>query len=69
MTNSRPEHPRLAPRPYEDGSGWYVETHWTRATERIGHFATYSEARNWITLEATSYFVLRELGSMMKHSA
>jgi hypothetical protein len=68
MANAHSERPYLAPRPFEDGSGWYVEAQWiTRAKEKIGHFATYAEARNWITLESTSYFVLREIGSMVKH--
>jgi hypothetical protein len=54
--------PYLAPRPHEDGSSWYVEAKWIdRATEQLGRFDTYSEARNWITLEAATYFVLREL--------
>ena len=62
------EIPYLAPRPFEDGSGWYVEAKWVhRATEKLGRFDTYSEARNWITLESTSYFVLREMGSIVKH--
>jgi hypothetical protein len=61
------EHPLLAVRPREDRSGWYVEAWWTnRPSENIGHFATQSEARNWITLESTSYFVLREIESMIK---
>jgi hypothetical protein len=61
------EHPLLAVRPREDRSGWYVEAWWTnRPSENIGHFATQSEARNWITLESTSYFVLREIDSMIK---
>ena len=56
------EIPYLAPRPYEDGSGWYVEAKWIgHATERLGRFDTYSEARDWIALESTTYFVLREL--------
>jgi hypothetical protein len=43
----------------------YVEAWWTnRPSENIGHFATQSEARNWITLESTAYFVLREIESM-----
>jgi len=59
----------LAPRQFEDGSGWYVEAQWIkRAKEKLGHFATLAEARNWIMLESTSYFVLRELGSMIKHA-
>jgi hypothetical protein len=58
--------PYLIPRPFDDGSGWYVEAQWVgRATEKIGHFATYSEASNWIALESHSYFVLREIGSMV----
>jgi hypothetical protein len=61
IAGSQPPH--LSPRP-ERGPGWYVEAKWpTGATEKIGQFATYSEARNWIALESTSYFVLRELGS------
>ena len=51
----------------EDKSGWYVEAWWiNRPLEKIGHFATHSEARNWITLKSTSYFVLREIESMIK---
>jgi hypothetical protein len=61
------EHPLLAVRPREDKSGWYVEAWWTnRPSENIGQFATQSEARNWITLESTSYFVLREIEAMIK---
>ena len=61
------EYPLLAVRPREDKSGWYVEAWWVkRPLEKIGHFATYFEARNWIMLESTSYFVLREIGSMIK---
>jgi hypothetical protein len=63
----KPEYPLLAVRPREDKSGWYVEAWWTnRPSENIGHFATQSEARNWITLESTSYFVLREIEPMIK---
>ena len=63
------EIPYLAPRPFEDGSGWYVEAQWIhRAKENIGQFATFAEAREWITLESISYFVLREIGSMVKRS-
>jgi hypothetical protein len=55
--------PYLALRPYDDGSGWYVEAKWVaRATEQLGRFDTYSEARDWMALESTAYFVLRELG-------
>jgi hypothetical protein len=55
--------PYLAPRPYEDGSGWYVEAKWIgRAAERLGRFETYSQAREWILLESAAYFVLREIG-------
>jgi len=65
---AKPEFPLLAVRPREDKSGWYVEAWWTnRPSENIGHFATQSEARNWITLESTSYFVLREIELMIKH--
>jgi hypothetical protein len=63
------EQPNLIPRPRERGPGWYVEVQWIdRASEKIGQFATYSEARNWIALESTSYFVLREIGSMVDQS-
>jgi hypothetical protein len=63
MGIARSEQPHLTPRP-ERGPGWYVEAKWTTGeTEKIGHFATYSEARSWIALESTSYFVLRELGA------
>jgi hypothetical protein len=58
--------PYLAPRPYEDGSGWYVEAKWIgRATEQLGRFDTYYEAGTWITLESTTHFVLREIESMV----
>jgi|HubBroStandDraft_4_1064222.scaffolds.fasta_scaffold294958_2 hypothetical protein len=68
MATARSKHPYLAVRPCEDKSGWYVEVWWiNRPLEKIGHFATHSEARNWITLESTSYFVLREIESMIKH--
>jgi hypothetical protein len=64
---AKPEYPLLAVRPREDKSGWYVEAWWTnRPSENIGDFATQSEARNWITLESTAYFVLREIESMIK---
>jgi hypothetical protein len=56
--------PYLAPRPHHDRAGWYVEAQWVgRAKEQLGRFDTYSEARDWIDLESTSYFVLREIGS------
>ena len=62
------EIPYLAPRPFEDGSGWYVEAKWVHhAAEKLGRFDTYSEARNWIALESSSYFALREIGSVIKH--
>jgi hypothetical protein len=62
------EIPYLTPRPFEDGAGWYVEAQWIgRPTERLGRFAIYSEAHNWITLESAAYFVLRELGQSVKH--
>ena len=55
--------PYLTPRPYDDGSGWYVEAQWIgRATEQLRRFDTYSGARDWIALESVAYFVLRELG-------
>jgi hypothetical protein len=54
--------PYLTPRPFEDGSGRYVEAQWIgRPTERLGRFAVYSEANDWIALESAAHFVLREL--------
>jgi hypothetical protein len=62
------EIPYLTPRPFEKGGGWYVEAQWIgRPTERLGRFAVYSEASNWIALESAAYFVLRELGQTVKH--
>jgi hypothetical protein len=59
--------PYLTPRPFDDGSGWYVEAQWVgRRTEQLGHFTIYSEARDWIALQSTAYFVLRELGLPIK---
>jgi hypothetical protein len=61
--------PYLTPRPFEDGTGWYVEAQWVgRPAELLGHFKTNSEASNWINLESIAYFVLRELESMIKYS-
>jgi hypothetical protein len=54
--------PILTPRAFEDGSGWHAEAYWIgRPPERLGRFAIYSEANDWITLESAAYFVLREL--------
>ncbi len=61
--------PNLTPRPFEDGSGWYVEAQWVgRPTERLGRFAIYAEASDWIALQSAVYFVLRELEHPVKHS-
>jgi hypothetical protein len=63
------EIPYLTPRPFEDGSGWYVEAQWIgRPAEKLGRFATSSEARDWIALESTPHFVLRELGQTVKNA-
>jgi hypothetical protein len=35
--------------------------------EKLGHFASHSDAREWIEFESTSYFVLREIESMIKN--
>ena len=60
--------PYLTPRPFEDGSGWYVEAQWVgRSTERLGRFAIYAEASDWIALQSAVYFVLRELEHPVKH--
>jgi hypothetical protein len=67
MATARSECPYLAVRPCEDRSGWYVEAWWIRRPlEKIGHFPTHSDARNWIELESTSYFVLREIELMIR---
>jgi hypothetical protein len=59
--------PILTPRAFEDGSGWYVEVYWIgRPAERLGRFAIYTEASDWIRLESAAYFVLRELGQVVK---
>ena len=61
--------PYLTPRPFEDGSGWFVEAQWVgRPTERLGCFAIYAEASEWIALQSAVYFVLRELAHPVKHS-
>jgi hypothetical protein len=61
------EIPYLTPRRFEDGSGWYVEVYWIgRPMEQSGRFAFYSEAPDWIALEAVAFFVLRELGQTVK---
>jgi hypothetical protein len=63
------EIPYLTPRPFEDGSGWYVEVQWIgRPTEQLGRFAIYADASEWITLQSTAYFVLRELERLVKRS-
>jgi hypothetical protein len=59
--------PILTPRTLEDGSGWYVEAYWMgRPKERLGRFAAYSDANDWIVLESAAYFVLRELGQSIE---
>jgi hypothetical protein len=61
--------PYLTPRPFEDGSGWFVEAQWVgRPTERLGRFAIYAEASDWIALQSAVYFVLRELQHPVMHS-
>jgi hypothetical protein len=63
------EIPYLTPRPFEDGSGWYVEAQWiARPAEKLGRFGTSAEARDWIALESTAHFVLRELGQTIKNA-
>jgi hypothetical protein len=67
MATAHSGRPYLAVRPCEDRSGWYVEAWWiNRPLEKIGQFGTYAEARDWMMLESASYFVLREIGSMIK---
>ncbi len=67
MATANSETPCLAVRACEDKSGWYVEAWWLkRPLEKIGRFHTHCDARKWIEFESTSYFVLREIGSMIK---
>jgi hypothetical protein len=66
MATTISEHPRLAVRPCDDRSGWYVEAWWLkRPLEKIGRFPTHGDARKWIEFESTSYFVLREIEAMI----
>jgi hypothetical protein len=68
MAKSRSNWPYLAVRPHDDRSGWYVEAWWVnRPLERIGRFGSYREASDWMALEATTYFVLREIESTIKN--
>jgi hypothetical protein len=67
MTPTDSSRPSLSVRPCQDGSGWYVEAWWpNRRLEKLGHFRTHSEAREWVALESASFFVLREIGSSVK---
>jgi hypothetical protein len=67
MATPHSNQPYLSVRPCEDRTGWYVEAWWVnRPLEKIGHFHTHSEAREWVAFESASYFVLREIGSMVK---
>jgi hypothetical protein len=55
--------PKLVPRAFKDGSGWFIQVTWddgTRVPEQIGGFLTHSEAREWITLKSTAYFEARK---------
>jgi hypothetical protein len=52
--------PRLVPREYKDGSGWYVEaSREGHVPEHIGRFESDSEAYDWISLKSTAYFAAR----------
>jgi hypothetical protein len=67
MAIEHSEGPSLAVRPCKDRSGWYVEAWWLkRPLEQIGHFHTHGDARKWIEFESISYFVLREIESMIR---
>jgi hypothetical protein len=67
MATENPNRPSLSVRPCEDRSGWYVEAWWpNRPLEKLGHFQTHSEAREWVALESVSFFVLREIGPSVK---
>jgi hypothetical protein len=69
MTPTNSSRPSLSVRPCMDRSGWYVEAWWpNRPLEKLGHFQTHPEAREWVALESTSFFVLREIGSSVKHA-
>ena len=52
--------PRLTPREYKDGRGWYVEaTGDGGITENVGDFAVASEANDWIVRKSIAYFKAR----------
>jgi len=53
----KPASPKLTPREYKDGRGWYVEAigH-DGVAENIGGFQSDAEARDWISAKAAAYF-------------
>jgi hypothetical protein len=54
--------PKLVPREYKDGSGWYILATWedgSQVPEQIGGFHSDSEAYDWISLKSESYFKVR----------
>jgi hypothetical protein len=59
-----PSMPKLIPRAFMDGSGWFIQASWddgSRAPEQIGGFGSNSEALEWITLKSAAYFKVRKL--------
>jgi hypothetical protein len=53
--------PRLTPREYKDGRGWYIEaTSDGGIAENVGDFASDSEAKDWIARKSIAYFKARQ---------
>jgi hypothetical protein len=58
-----PANPKLMPRAFMDGSGWFVQATWedgSRAPEQIGGFSSDSEARDWIRRRSAAHFKIPE---------
>jgi hypothetical protein len=57
-----PPNPKLVPREFKDGSGWFIQVTWgdgSQAPEQIGGFGSDSEAREWISRKSAAYFKAR----------
>jgi hypothetical protein len=55
--------PKLIPRAFMDGSGWFIQATWddgSRAPEQIGGFGSDSEAVEWIARKSAAYFNARK---------
>jgi hypothetical protein len=58
-----PPNPKLVPREFKDGSGWFIQVTWgdgSQAPEQIGGFGSDSEAREWISRKSAAYFKARK---------